>query len=111
MGSRFKGAIKTNAMPWKNQYIGNPLLTGALNLIFGAGGSDAHCGLRALTKACFERLHLSGHGMEFASEMIIKAHLKANESPRHQSRFRLICVIGRHTFVRGVMAGGICAIS
>lgn len=76
MGSRFKGAIKTNAMPWKNQYIGNPLLTGALNLIFGAGVSDAHCGLRALTKACFERLHLSGHGMEFASEMIIKAALK-----------------------------------
>jgi hypothetical protein len=76
MGSRFKGAIKTNAMPWKNRYIGNPLLTGALNLIFGAGVSDAHCGLRALSKACFERLHLSGHGMEFASEMIIKAALK-----------------------------------
>jgi glycosyltransferase involved in cell wall biosynthesis len=73
MGSRFKGAIKTNAMPWKNRYIGNPLLTGALNLIFGAGVSDAHCGLRALTKACFDRLQLSGHGMEFASEMIIKA--------------------------------------
>jgi hypothetical protein len=69
IGSRFKGAIKTNAMPWKNRYIGNPLLT-------GAGVSDAHCGLRALTKACFERLHLSGHGMEFASEMIIKAALK-----------------------------------
>jgi glycosyltransferase involved in cell wall biosynthesis len=76
MGSRFKGAIKTSAMPWKNRYIGNPLLTGALNLIFGAGVSDAHCGLRALTKACFERLHLSGHGMEFASEMIVKAALK-----------------------------------
>jgi hypothetical protein len=76
MGSRFKGAIKTNAMPWKNRYIGNPLLTGALNLLFGAGVSDAHCGLRALTKVCFERLHLSGHGMEFASEMIIKAALK-----------------------------------
>ncbi|HEX3494842.1 MAG TPA: glycosyltransferase family 2 protein [Methylocella sp.] len=79
IGSRFKGAIKTNAMPWKNRYIGNPLLTGALNLIFGAGVSDAHCGLRALTKACFERLHLSGHGMEFASEMIIKAALKGEQ--------------------------------
>jgi ubiquinone/menaquinone biosynthesis C-methylase UbiE len=56
-------------MPWKNRYIGNPLLTGALNLIFGAGVSDAHRGLRALTKACFERLHLSGHGMEFASDV------------------------------------------
>ncbi|MFZ3325466.1 MAG: glycosyltransferase family 2 protein [Methylocella sp.] len=45
MGSRFKGAIKTNAMPWKNQFIGNPLLTGALNLIFGAGVSDAQHGI------------------------------------------------------------------
>jgi len=79
MGSRFKGEIKTNAMPWKNRYIGNPLLTGALNLIFGVGVSDAHCGLRALTKACFERLHLSGRGMEFASEMIIKAALKGEQ--------------------------------
>lgn len=79
MGSRFKGEIKTNAMPWKNRYIGNPLLTGALNLIFGAGVSDAHCGLRALTKACFERLRLSGHGMEFASEMIIKAALRGEQ--------------------------------
>ena len=79
MGSRFKGEIKTHAMPWKNRYIGNPLLTGALNLLFGAGVSDAHCGLRALTKACFERLHLSGHGMEFASEMIIKAALKGEQ--------------------------------
>jgi glycosyltransferase involved in cell wall biosynthesis len=79
MGSRYKGEIKTNAMPWKNRYIGNPLLTGALNFLFGAGVSDAHCGLRVLTKACFERLHLSGHGMEFASEMIIKAALKGEQ--------------------------------
>lgn len=75
MGSRFQGAIKPGAMPWKNRYIGNPLLTGILNLLFRAGVSDAHCGLRALTKASFERLHLTGPGMEFASEMIIKAAL------------------------------------
>jgi len=68
IGSRFKGAIKTNAMPWKNRYIGNPLLIG-----------DAHCGLRALTMACFERLRLSGRGMEFASEMIIKAALRGEQ--------------------------------
>jgi glycosyltransferase involved in cell wall biosynthesis len=76
MGSRFKGGIRPGAMPWKNRYIGNPLLTGILNLLFGAGVSDAHCGLRALTKACFERLELTGPGMEFASEMVIKAALK-----------------------------------
>lgn len=76
MGSRFKGGIKPGAMPWKNRYIGNPLLTGILNLIFHTGISDAHCGLRALTRDCFRRLGLSGSGMEFASEMVIKAALR-----------------------------------
>lgn len=76
MGSRFAGGIKPGAMPWKNRYIGNPLLTGILNLLFSARVSDAHCGLRALTKASFERLQLTGAGMEFASEMVIKAALK-----------------------------------
>jgi glycosyltransferase involved in cell wall biosynthesis len=76
MGSRFKGAIERGAMPWKNRYIGNPVLTLILNLFFGAHVSDAHCGLRALTRSCFETLSLSGAGMEFASEMVIKAALK-----------------------------------
>jgi glycosyltransferase involved in cell wall biosynthesis len=76
MGSRFEGGIMPGAMPWKNRYIGNPILTGLLNILFQAGISDAHCGLRALTKACFLRLDLSGTGMEFASEMVIKAALK-----------------------------------
>lgn len=76
MGSRFKGGIKPGAMPWKNRYIGNPVLTGILNILFRSGISDAHCGLRALTKTCFDRLGLTGTGMEFASEMVIKATLK-----------------------------------
>lgn len=76
MGSRFKGRIDKGAMPWKNRYIGNPALTFILNLFFRAGISDAHCGLRALTKSCLERLELTGRGMEFASELIIKAALK-----------------------------------
>ncbi len=75
MGSRFKGGIEPGAMPWKNRYIGNPVLTGLLNLLFGCNVDDAHCGLRALTKASFERLRLDGSGMEFASEMLIKAVL------------------------------------
>ena len=75
MGSRFKGGIAAGAMPWKNRYIGNPILTGVLNLLFGAGIEDAHCGLRALTRKCFDRLKLTGSGMEFASEMVIKAAL------------------------------------
>jgi glycosyltransferase involved in cell wall biosynthesis len=76
MGSRFKGGIKPGAMPWKNRYIGNPLLTGLLNILFGSKIDDAHCGLRALTRDCFDRLALEGDGMEFASEMVIKAVLK-----------------------------------
>lgn len=76
MGSRFRGGIAAGAMPWKNRYIGNPVLTGILNLLFRAGVEDAHCGLRALTKGCHRRLNLRGSGMEFASEMVIKAALK-----------------------------------
>ena len=76
MGNRFKGGIKPGAMPWKNRYIGNPVLTGILNLLFDTGVGDAHCGLRALTRACFDRLRLAGAGMEFASEMVIKASLR-----------------------------------
>jgi hypothetical protein len=75
MGSRFNGGIAAGAMPWKNRYIGNPILTGILNLLFRSGIGDAHCGLRALTKPCFERLRLEGSGMELASEMVIKAAL------------------------------------
>ncbi len=75
MGSRFAGGIAPGAMPWKNRYIGNPALTGVLNLFFRTGIDDAHCGLRAISKPAFYKLGLSGSGMEFASEMVIKASL------------------------------------
>lgn len=76
MGSRFKGGITPGAMPWKNRYIGNPILTGILQLFFRPGITDAHSGLRAIRKDSFLQLGLSGAGMEFASEMVIKAALK-----------------------------------
>lgn len=76
MGSRFDGGIAPGAMPWKNRYIGNPALTGILNLFFKSGIDDAHCGLRAISKDAFLELSLAGEGMEFASEMVIKASLK-----------------------------------
>ncbi len=75
MGSRFKGQIMPGAMPWKNRYIGNPLLSGVLNLLFHSGLSDAHSGIRALTRYGYEQLRLTSTGMEFASEMVIKATL------------------------------------
>lgn len=76
MGSRFRGGIAPGAMPWKNRNIGNPVLTGILNLLFRSGIGDAHCGLRAIRKDAFHSLRLTGTGMEFASEMVIKASLK-----------------------------------
>ncbi|WP_298199676.1 glycosyltransferase family 2 protein [Novosphingobium sp.] len=76
MGSRFQGGIKPGAMPWKNRYIGNPALTGILNLFFRTGVDDAHCGLRAIRREAYAELNLGSTGMEFASEMVIKASLK-----------------------------------
>ena len=77
LGSRFAGGIAPGAMPWKNRYIGNPALTGVLNLFFRSGIEDAHCGIRAITKRAFLDCGLSSSGMEFASEMVIKASLRA----------------------------------
>jgi hypothetical protein len=60
-------------MPWLHRYVGNPVLTGILNLFFSTGVSDAHCGMRALRRDVLPRLDLRTTGMEFASEMVIRA--------------------------------------
>ena len=65
--------IKPGAMPWHHRYIGNPLLSGFLNLLFRTGIDDAHCGMRALRRDVLPRLDLRTTGMEFASEMVIRA--------------------------------------
>ncbi|HEX3510460.1 MAG TPA: glycosyltransferase family 2 protein [Solirubrobacteraceae bacterium] len=65
--------IKPGAMPWLHRYIGNPILTGLLNLLFRTGVSDAHCGMRAVRRDVLPRLDLRTTGMEFASEMVIRA--------------------------------------
>ena len=73
LGSRFAGEIKRGAMTFSHRYIGNPVLTRILNLFFGLRSSDAHSGLRAFTREAFERMDLRCEGMEFASEIVIKA--------------------------------------
>lgn len=73
MGSRRKGTIHPGAMPWLHRYIGNPVLTGILNLFFRTGVSDAHCGMRAFRRDLLPRLDLRTTGMEFASEHVIRA--------------------------------------
>jgi glycosyltransferase involved in cell wall biosynthesis len=72
MGNR-REHIRPGAMSWLHRYVGNPLLTGILNLFFRAGVSDAHCGMRALRRDVLPRLDLRTTGMEFASEMVIRA--------------------------------------
>jgi Glycosyl transferase family 2 len=84
MGSRFKGTIHGDAMPFLNRFVGNPILTGMLNLLFGVKVSDAHCGMRAIRRDAAAALDLHSTGMEFASEMVFKAYrrgLKVSEIP------------------------------
>jgi glycosyltransferase involved in cell wall biosynthesis len=75
MGSRLRGRIEPGAMPWLHRWIGNPLLSGLLNVLFRPGISDAHCGMRGFSKDGYRRMQLQTTGMEFASEMVIKAAL------------------------------------
>jgi glycosyltransferase involved in cell wall biosynthesis len=84
LGSRFDGEILPGAMPWLHRYVGNPVLTGLLNFMFGLRSSDAHSGMRAFTKDAYRRMRLQTTGMEFASEMVInaaRAKLKVAEVP------------------------------
>jgi len=83
MGDRMDD-IQPGAMPWLHRYIGNPVLTGILNLFFKTGVKDAHCGMRALRSDVLPRLDLRATGMEFASEMVVRAskeHLRIAELP------------------------------
>lgn len=75
MGNRFLGGIAPGAMPWKNRYIGNPILTWVGRVLFKCPAKDFHCGLRGFRKDAFLRMDLRTTGMEFASEMVIKANL------------------------------------
>ena len=84
IGNRFKGKIEKGAMPWLHKHIGNPALSAILRLFFKTKIHDTHCGMRAITKEALKRLNLRTAGMEFASEMIMKAikeNLKIKELP------------------------------
>lgn len=83
MGNRMEN-IEPGAMPWMNRYIGNPILSGFLKLLYRTPVQDAHCGMRALRRDVLPRLDLRSDGMEFASEMVIrasKARLRVSEFP------------------------------
>jgi len=75
IGNRFKGGIEKGAMPFLHRYVGNPVLSFLGRLFFRIKIRDFHCGLRGLTKGAFEEMNLQTTGMEFASEMVVKAAL------------------------------------
>lgn len=84
MGNRFKGEKQDNAMPFLHRYVGNPILTFIGNLFFKTNIGDFHCGLRGFTKAAYNKMDLRTKGMEFASEIVVKASmlgLKITEVP------------------------------
>lgn len=76
MGNRFRGGIKKGAMPPLHRYLGNPVLTAIGRVFFRSKAGDFHCGLRGFSKEAFYRMELRTTGMEFASEMVVKATLK-----------------------------------
>ncbi len=76
MGNRFKGGIKPGAMPLLHRYLGNPVLSWLARLFFKSDIGDFHCGLRGLRRDAILALNLQTTGMEFASEMIVKATLR-----------------------------------
>ena len=75
MGNRFKGGIEPGAMPALHRYLGNPVLTAVGRLFFHSPAGDFHCGLRGFRKASVMKMDLRTTGMEFASEMVVKATL------------------------------------
>jgi glycosyltransferase involved in cell wall biosynthesis len=84
MGNRFRGGIKPGAMPALHRYLGNPVLTMIGRLFFGSACGDFHCGLRGFRREAILHLDLQAPGMEFASEMVVKAtvsKLKIAEVP------------------------------
>ena len=75
MGDRFRGGIDDGAMPWLHRYLGNPVLSFVGRLLFRAPVRDFHCGLRGFDRAAVQSLELRTRGMEFASELVVKAAL------------------------------------
>jgi glycosyl transferase family 2 len=76
MGNRFRGEIRPGAMPHLHRYVGNPALSFIGRLLFGSPTGDFHCGMRGFTKQAVDRLELRTTGMEFASEVVVKATLQ-----------------------------------
>jgi glycosyltransferase involved in cell wall biosynthesis len=73
MGSRWRGSIEPGSMPLLHQYLGTPVTTRILNVLYGSRFSDIHCGMRGITRDALERMDLHSQSWEYASEMILKS--------------------------------------
>ena len=105
VGNRFGGKIHEGSMPFMHRYIGNPVLSLTLRVLFGGKVHDTHCGMRAFTKEVLKKLNLQTTGMEFASEMVIQAvknNVQIKELPidyyqrRGESKLRTLSDGWRH---------------
>ena len=108
MGNRFKGGILPGAMPPLHRYLGNPVLTAIGKRFFKSPIGDFHCGLRAFRKEAIDQLQLRTLGMEFASEMVVKASifgLRIAEIPPPSLQTAATVHL---TSALGVMVGVIC---
>jgi glycosyltransferase involved in cell wall biosynthesis len=84
MGSRFRGYIEPGSMPPLHRYLGTPVTTWILNIIFGSRFSDIHCGMRGISKEALMRMDLRSQSWEYASEMVLKSvhmRLRTEEVP------------------------------
>ena len=84
MGSRWRGSIEKGAMPFLHQYLGTPVTTWILNLLYRSSFSDIHCGMRAISKDALARMDLQSQSWEYASEMVLKSvrmELRTTEVP------------------------------
>ena len=75
LGSRFLGEIKPRAMPWLHRYVGTPVLTKLINVVYGLPATDCNSGMRLIKKSFYKKLHMHNSGMEWASELLIKTAL------------------------------------
>ena len=76
VGNRFQGGIEKGAMPWLHRYFGTPVQSAIGNIMFGINLGDFNCGMRGVTKQCYDDLDMHTTGMEFISEMIVKGALR-----------------------------------
>lgn len=84
MGSRWKGSIEPGSMPALHRYLGTPVTTWILNVLYGSHFSDIHCGMRGITRDALQRMNLQSQSWEYASEMVLKSvhmHLRTAEVP------------------------------